>query len=47
MHEPSLLLKRGHKLKSIRTIHVDSMESSRIDNIFNPTYIVQGGGSIF
>ena len=47
MHEPSLLLKRGHKLQSIRTIHVDSMESSRIDNIFNPTYIVQGGGSIF
>ena len=36
MHEPSSLLKRGHKLQSIRTIRVDSIESTRIDKIFNP-----------
>ena len=45
IHEPSSFLKRGHKPQSIRTIRVDSIESSRIDNIFqfNPPYIVQGG----
>ena len=32
IHEPSSFLKRGHKLQSIR---VDSIESTRIDNIFN------------
>ena len=32
-HEPSSFLKRGHKLQSIR---VDSIESTRMDNIFNP-----------
>ena len=36
IHEPSLFLKRGTKLQSIRTIRVDSIESTRIDNIFNP-----------
>ena len=36
IHEPSSFVKRGHKLQSIRTIPV---ESSRIDNIFNPPYI--------
>ena len=36
IHEPSSFLKRGHKLQSIRTIRVDSIESTRIDNIFNP-----------
>ena len=30
-------LKRTHKLQSICTICVESIESSRIDNIFNPT----------
>ena len=40
-HEPSSFLKRGHKLQSIRTIRVESIESSRIDNIFNPPYIVR------
>ena len=42
IHKPSLFLKRGHKLQSIRTIRVDAIESSRIDNIFNPPCIVQG-----
>ena len=37
IHEPSL----SHKLQLIRTIRVDSIESSRINNIFNPPYIVQ------
>ena len=37
IHEPSLF----HKLQLIRTIRVDSIESSRINNIFNPPYIVQ------
>ena len=36
IHESSSFLKRGHKPQSIRTIRVDSIESSRIDNIFNP-----------
>ena len=36
IHDPSSFLKRGHKLQSIRTIRVDSIESTRIDNIFNP-----------
>ena len=36
IHEPSSFLKWGHKLQSIRTIHVNSIESTRIDNIFNP-----------
>ena len=36
IHEPSSFLKCGHKLQSIRTIRVDSIESTRIDNIFNP-----------
>ena len=36
IHEPSSFLKRGHKLQSIRTIRIDSIESTRIDNIFNP-----------
>ena len=36
IHEPSSFLKRGHKLQSIRTIRVDSIEQTRIDNIFNP-----------
>ena len=36
MHDPSSFLKRGHKLQSIRTIRVDSIDSTRIDNIFNP-----------
>ena len=36
IHELSLFLKRGHKPQSIRTIRVDSIESTRIDNIFNP-----------
>ena len=36
IHEPSSFLKRGHKLQSIRTIRVDSIDSTRIDNIFNP-----------
>ena len=35
-HEPSSFLKHGHKLQSIHTIHVDLIESTRIDNIFNP-----------
>ena len=39
IHEPSSFLKRRHKLQSI---HVNSIESSQIDNIFNPPYIVQG-----
>ena len=34
IHEPSSFLKHGHKLQSIR---VDSIESNRIDNIFNPS----------
>ena len=42
IHEPFSFSKRCHKLRSIRTIRVDSIESSRIDNIFNPPYIVQG-----
>ena len=42
IHEPFLFLKRCHKLRSIRTTRVDSIESSQIDNIFNPPYIVQG-----
>ena len=42
MHEPSSFLKRDHKLQSIRTIRVDLIESSRIDNIFNPPYVVNG-----
>ena len=33
IHEPSSFLKRGYKLQSIRTIRVDSIESTRIDNI--------------
>ena len=36
IHEPSSFLKRGHKLQSIPTICVDSIELPRIDNIFNP-----------
>ena len=36
IHEPSSILKHGHKLQSIRTIRVDSIESSQINNIFNP-----------
>ena len=36
IHEPSSFLKRGHKPQSICAIHVDSIESTRIDNIFNP-----------
>ena len=36
IHEPSSFLKRGHKLQSIRTIRDDSIESTQIDNIFNP-----------
>ena len=36
IHEPSSFLKRGHKPQSIRTIRVDSIESTQIDNIFNP-----------
>ena len=36
MHEPSSFLKRGHKLQLIRTIRVNSIESTRVDNIFNP-----------
>ena len=36
IHEPSSFLKRGHKLQLIRTIRVDSIESTRVDNIFNP-----------
>ena len=35
-HEPSSFLKRGHKPQSIRTIRVDLIESSQINNIFNP-----------
>ena len=42
IHEPSLFLKRGNKLQSIRMTRVDLIESSRIDNILNPPYIVQG-----
>ena len=42
IHEPSSFLKRGHKLQLICTIRVDSIESSRIDNIFNSPDIVQG-----
>ena len=37
IHEPSSFLKHGHKPQSIRTIRVDSIESTRIDNIFNPS----------
>ena len=33
IQEPSSFLKRGHKLHSICTIHVDSIESTQIDNI--------------
>ena len=36
IHEPSSFLKRGHKPQSIRTIRADSIESTRIGNIFNP-----------
>ena len=36
IHEPSSFLKCGRKLQPIRTIRVDSIESTRIDNIFNP-----------
>ena len=36
IHEPSSFLKRGPKLQSIRMIRVDSIKSTRIDNIFNP-----------
>ena len=36
IHEPSSFLKRGHKLQSIHTIRVDSIELTQIDNIFNP-----------
>ena len=36
IHEPSSFLKRGHKLQSIRTIRVDAIESTRIDNNFSP-----------
>ena len=36
IHEPSSFLKRDHKPQSIRTIRVDSIESTRINNIFNP-----------
>ena len=36
IHEPSSFLKRGHKLQLIHTIRVDSIELTRIDNIFNP-----------
>ena len=36
IHEPSSFLKRGHKLQSICMIRVDSIELTRIDNIFNP-----------
>ena len=39
IHEPSSFLqtvKHGHKPQLIRTIRVDSIESTRIDNIFNP-----------
>ena len=44
IRDPSSFLKRSDKLQSIRTILVDSIESSRIDHIFqfNPPYIVQG-----
>ena len=42
IHEPSSFLKHGHKLQLIRMTCVDSIESSRIDNIFYPPYIVQG-----
>ena len=35
IHEPSSFLKRGHKPQSIRMNCVDSIESTRIDNIFN------------
>ena len=36
IHELSSFLKRGHKFQSIRTICVDSIESTRIDDIFKP-----------
>ena len=36
IHEPSSFLKCGHRLKSIHTIRVNSIESIRTDNIFNP-----------
>ena len=36
IHEPSSFLKHGHKLRLIRTIRVDSIDSTRVDNIFNP-----------
>ena len=36
IHEPSSFLKHGHKPQLIRTIRVDSIESTQIDNIFNP-----------
>ena len=36
IHEPSSFLKPGHKLQLIPTIRVDLIESTRIDNIFNP-----------
>ena len=42
IHEPSSFVKRGHKLQLIHMIHVNSIELSWIDNIFNPPYIVQG-----
>ena len=42
IQEPSLFLKRCRKLQLIRMICVDLIKSSRIDNIFNPSYIVQG-----
>ena len=32
IHEPSSFLKRGHKPQSIRTIRVDSIESTRIES---------------
>ena len=36
IHEPSSFVKHGHKLQSIRMICVNSIESTRIENIFNP-----------
>ena len=36
IHETSLFLKRGHKLQSIRMICVNFIESTQINNIFNP-----------
>ena len=47
IHEPSSFLKRGHKLQSIRTIHVDSCQDYVEISQASQARMARGGWALF